>query len=220
MPPKPAPKTDYAQLQQEEIEALEAIYPGDFEEIEIKGPWSSSEKAFRLDLKPLLNPNIQVRISVKFPATYPKTLPIISIDEVKNVREKSIEQIKDLFKHKPKTLLGQQIITAITAEAMDILVDEAEFQLTGETLPTLEEERAQNEAQAAKLAKDQQRRDLEAKDRRKAEADKATQQKIDEEIARGRELGRRKSVDPAPSAQGISSASSSLFCVYAKSRLR
>ena len=215
MPPKPVPKTDYARLQQEEIEALEAIYPGDFQEIKVKGPWSgSSERAFRLELKPLLNPDIQVHISVKFPATYPKTLPIISIDEARNVRQKSVESIRDLFKNIPKSMLGQQIITSLTAEAMETLMDEAEFQLAGETRPTLEEERAQNEAQAAKLAKDQEKRELETKDRLKVEADKAMQQKIDEEIARGRGLGRRKSADPAPSAQGTSSASSSLFLLF------
>lgn len=202
MAPK-APKTDYHKLQDDEIEALKAIYPGDFEEIEVKGPWSgSSEKAFRLHLKPLQNPDIGIRISVKFPATYPKTLPIVNIDDVHNVREKSIASIKHIFKHKPKTLLGEQIITEITSEVMDILVDEAEFQESGATLPTLEEERAGHEAEAAKRAKDQEMRDLELMDRLKAEADEAMQHKIDEEIARGRALGRRRSVDPDPLEQG------------------
>jgi translation initiation factor 2-alpha kinase 4 len=198
-----APKTNYAQLQNDEIEALKAIYPEEFDEIKVKGPWSgSSEKAFRLHLKPLQNPDIGLLVSVKFPATYPKTPPIISIENVHNVRDKSIELIKHIFKDKPKTLLGSVMIFEIASEAMDILVDEAEFQTKGAALPTLEEERAGYEAQAAKLAKEHERRDLELKERLKAAENMAVQQMIDEEISRGREMGRRKSADPPPLGQG------------------
>jgi translation initiation factor 2-alpha kinase 4 len=211
MAPKAAPKTDYAQLQNDEIEALKAIYAEDFDEIKVKGPWNgTSEKAFRLHLKPLQNPDIGLLISVKFPATYPKTQPVISIENVHNVREKSLKSIKHIFEDKPKTLLGSVMIFEITSEAIDILVDEAEFQLKGADLPTLEEERAGYEAQAAKLVKDRERQDVRLKDRLKADADKAMQQKIDDEISRGRE-GRRKSADPTPLSQGTYSILS--FCL-------
>jgi translation initiation factor 2-alpha kinase 4 len=211
---KMASKTDYAKLQDDEIEALKAVYFEDFEEIKVQGPWSSSEKAFRLHLKPLQNPEIGLRLSVKFPATYPKTLPVINIDGVHNVREKSIASIKRILKDKPKTLLGEQIITAIAYEAMDVLVDEAEFQEKGADRPTLEEERAGHEAQAAKLAKEEEMRDLELKDRLRVEADKAMQQKVQEEISRGRDLGRRKSVDPLAQGTHPMSSSSSLFLLH------
>jgi eukaryotic translation initiation factor 2-alpha kinase 4 len=209
MAPKASKKTDYVHLQNEEIEALKAIYLQDFEEIEVKGPWSgSSEKVFRLHLKPLSNPDIGLVISVKFTATYPKTPPILNIENVHNIREKSIDSIKRVFQNKPNTLLGSVMIFEIASDIMDILVDEEEFQAQGAALPTLEEERAGHEALAARLAKEQKIKDLELKEHLKAEADKAMQQLIDEEISKGRELGRRKSVDPLALAQGTSSVSS------------
>jgi hypothetical protein len=113
--------TDYAQLQSEELEALQAIYIDEFEEVEVKGAWSkSTDKAFRLNLK-ASDPEISVVLSVRLTATYPKTAPILSVEKYHEVRDVAQQAIAKVVENRVKELLGEVMIFEISSAIQDIL---------------------------------------------------------------------------------------------------
>jgi translation initiation factor 2-alpha kinase 4 len=114
--------TDYAQLQNDELEALKAIYIDEFEEVEVKGAWSkSSDKAFRLHLKAPSDPEILVILSVRLTATYPKTAPILSVEKYNEVREASQRAITHVLENTVKELIGNVMIFEISSTIQDML---------------------------------------------------------------------------------------------------
>src|SRR6266480_853940 len=98
--PSPGGTTEYVQAQDDEIEALKAIYMDDYEHVETKAAWNKTDRAFKLTLKSSSSEDIYAVILVKFTATYPKTLPLISLDSTNNVRVKTKEEIERLLQSK------------------------------------------------------------------------------------------------------------------------
>src|SRR5579871_115646 len=152
----PGGATGYVQAQDDEIEALKAIYMNDYEDVETKGAWNKTDRAFKLTLKSSSNEDIYAVILVKFTATYPKTAPLISLDTTNNVRVITKEAIEKLLKSKIKDLIGEVMIYELATAVQDILEDEAQNKAHGQAMPSLEEERAKHEAAAINLAKQQE----------------------------------------------------------------
>ena len=127
VPPSPsaaAVRTDYGQAQQEEVEVLQAIYMGEFEEVETKAAWNSSDKAFNIRLKAFSNEGFSLLLCVKLTASYPKTLPILSIKDVSpDLPSEAVDAIRALLRKKPRELLGEVMIHEIATSIQDILED-------------------------------------------------------------------------------------------------
>ena len=194
------PTTNYDELQTEELGSLQAIYMDDFEEIQVKGAWSkSSDKAFRLHLKALSDPDTSIVLSVRFTATYPKSLPILSVEKHNGIRERFRKAIDNILQTKPKELLGEVMIYELAATIQDILEDEAHHKADGDALPTLEEERAKHEADVAEAAEQAAEQDkikqFQQREQEKAEEDRLLQQMVEEELIR-RKQQREKSKPP------------------------
>jgi eukaryotic translation initiation factor 2-alpha kinase 4 len=192
-----ASTTDYAQQQDEELEALQAIYMDDYGEIETKGAWSkTTDKAFKLTLRAFSDANVFVVILVKFTATYPKTLPILTLERVSNVRAKTQRALKQLLATKAKELLGEVMIYEIAVSIQERLEDEAQNKASDLALPTLEEERAMHEAAASTLARqledEKQKKEAEAK----AEEERVLKQMMEDEVNRRKEQKPRKPRNP------------------------
>lgn len=192
------PSTDYTKAQEEEIEVLQAIYMEDYEEIETKGAWSkTSDRAFRLRVRPLEDSETQVTLFVKLTATYPKTAPIISIDDTTKLRDKTRKRIEKLVSTKPRELLGEVMIHEIASSVQEILEDEILAREHDKTLPSLEEERVEREAEAHKLAMKEEAEAEKRKEAERIEEERILKQMVDEEIARRKEV-KRKSRVPGP----------------------
>jgi eukaryotic translation initiation factor 2-alpha kinase 4 len=188
----PAPTTDYVQTQNEEFEVLQAIYMEDFEEIETKSAWSKhSDRAFRLRLKALSDDEIRVALFGKLNATYPKTLPSITVQELVGVRPKTQQKLENLLMTKPKELLGDVMVHEIASAIQDVLEDEAQFKASGEMLPSLEEERVVQEAALSKIAQQQEEEEAKRREEEKAEEDRVLQQMVEEEMNRRRDMKRK-----------------------------
>jgi translation initiation factor 2-alpha kinase 4 len=191
----PAAITNYEQTQNEELEVLQAIYMEDFEEIETKSAWSKhSDKAFRLRLKAMSDDGVRVVLIVRFTATYPKTLPSITVEEGGGVRPKTQKKLETIVKTMPKELLGDVMIHEIASAIGDVLEDEAQFKANGEMLPSLEEERVVQEAALSKFAQQQEEEAAKRRQDKKAEEDRVLQQMVKEEMTRRRDLKRKSKV--------------------------
>ncbi|KAL8772628.1 MAG: hypothetical protein Q9209_002289 [Squamulea sp. 1 TL-2023] len=164
----PPTTTNYAEIQQDEIEVLRSIYMDDFQEEQPKvGAWNkSSDRAFRITLKPAADGEDSIALSFRasLPATYPKTLPKLSLEFAEDVRSTTRAEAERVLRTKPKTLLGTEMIFEITTSLQDVL-DQA-MQVKAENLPTLDEERANQQA----LLTEQAKRLQEEKEKEKAQA--------------------------------------------------
>ncbi|KAF2669022.1 Serine/threonine-protein kinase [Microthyrium microscopicum] len=177
--------TDYAQLQSEELVALEGIYFDQFERVEQKGAWNSSqEPTFKIHLKSDPDEEIRLVLFVKFTLTYPKSPPIITIESSTGVRDKTLKLVMQTIATDVDLRLGDVMIYEIAFAVQGMLDNEAHHKAHGETLTSLEEERAEYEAAAFKAAKEQELKEQEKHAQAQAEEDQNVQRMVAEEMAR------------------------------------
>lgn len=144
-------RTNYSEIQHDEIEALRSIYMDDFIEKEAKtGAWKkAADRAFLINLRNHSQTDEEQRIaltlSVSLPPTYPKSLPRLSLHFGDSFRQKEKKQAQQVISSKPKSLLGSEMIFEIATSLQDILDDNA---TSPKNVPTLDEERAAREATA------------------------------------------------------------------------
>lgn len=190
---------NYAQAQDEEIEALKAIYMDDYEDVETKGAWSKiSDRAFKLSLKAYSNTDINTLLSVRFTATYPKTAPLLKIESTNGLRTKSQKDLEKLIKAKPNELLGEVMIYEIATAIQDVLEDAVAAREEDQAAPSLEEERAVHEAAAEELAKQQEEAELKKREEEQAEEDRILEQMVHEEMSRRKEQKKKNKIISAP----------------------
>lgn len=194
-PKSPATITNYEQTQNDELEVLQAIYMEDFDEIETKSAWSkNSDKAFRLRLKAMSDEGVHVVLLVRFTATYPKTLPNITLENMSELRHKTHAMLENIVKTRPKELLGDVMIHEIASAIGDVLEDEAHFKANGDMLPSLEEERVVQEAASNELARQQEEQEVKRREEEKTEEDRVLEQMVKEEMSKRRDLKRKSRV--------------------------
>ncbi|KAI4287854.1 MAG: hypothetical protein L6R35_002883 [Caloplaca aegaea] len=150
--------TNYAEIQNDEIEALRSIYMEAFEEEEAKvGAWNTtSDRAFRITLKPTDRENDTMTLTVhaSFPATYPKTLPKLSLSFSEAFRHGSRAEAEDVLKAKPRRLLGSEMMFEVTTSLQDLLDQAAQRRV--HDVPALDQERANQQAVVTQQAKEKQ----------------------------------------------------------------
>jgi eukaryotic translation initiation factor 2-alpha kinase 4 len=183
----PPPTTDYAQIQQDEFDAIQAIYPDGFEEIKTKAAWgaASQSKSFRLCLKPFNDTEVAAVITVAFTPSYPRSEPILKLERTHGLRDKTVRAIKNVLLSVPKSSLGQEMIHEITSAIEELLNDEAEHRAKGETLPDLNEERKQK-------VQEQELKRIETKEREETEENRNLQLMVDRERQRQVDNARKK----------------------------
>lgn len=154
--------TNYAAIQEDEIQALRSIYMDDFVEETQAGVWNKKgDRAFRIKLRPSGDEDERgLTLIVSLPPTYPKTEPRLRLECGLNLRQKSRAEAQDILKKRPKTLIDSVMIFDIASTLQDVL---GESPLN---VPTLEEERATREQSARILAmeaeQNQKEKELEA----------------------------------------------------------
>ncbi|KAK8221149.1 kinase-like protein [Phyllosticta capitalensis] len=197
-PSTPAAAT-YAQAQDDEIEALKAIYMEDYEPVETKGAWSkATERAFKLSLKAYSDPETMVVLSVRLTTTYPKSVPLLSIERAAGLRAKHQKEAENIIKSRPKELIGEVMIYEIGTAIQDVLEDAVAARQQDAAMPSLEEERAVHEAAAEELSKKQEEEESKKREEEKAEEDRMLKQMVDEEMSRRKEQKRKNRVFFAP----------------------
>ncbi|KAF2474345.1 kinase-like protein [Lindgomyces ingoldianus] len=192
------------QAQEDEVEVLKAVFMEDFEEVEVRGAWSkTTDRALRLKLKAFSSDDISVTLSAKLTATYPKSLPTLSLKDTEHLRLKTRQRLESLLKTKPKELVGEVMIHEIATSIQDILEDEVAFRDNDSTFVNLGEERAVHEAVAAQIAKQHEEELQKKRNEEKAEEERVLQQMVNDEMRRKEIVAKKKTratgQTPAPS---------------------
>ncbi|ORY09929.1 kinase-like protein [Clohesyomyces aquaticus] len=193
LPPPFDPGDTHEKAQEDEVEVLKAIFMEDFEEVEAKGAWSkTTDRALRLKLKAFSSDDISVTLFVKLTATYPKSLPTLSLEDTATLRLKTRQRLEALLKSKPNELVGEVMIHEIATSIQDVLEDEVTLRENDHALGNLEEERAVHEAAAAQIAKQHEQELQKKRDEEKAEEERVLQQMVSDEMRRKEMLAKKK----------------------------
>ena len=186
---------NYGEAQNEEIEALQAIYMEDYAEVAVKGAWStSSDRSFTLKIRAISDKESYVTLLVRLTATYPKSTPVLEVQGLEGYHERTQKRIQNNVETRPKQLLGEVMISAIADEIQDALEDAVQARQQG-TLPSLEDERASAEEVTAALAKQAEESEARRLEEERAEEERVLQQMVDEEINRREKRKPTKSAD-------------------------
>ncbi|KAL4890080.1 hypothetical protein BDV59DRAFT_195203 [Aspergillus ambiguus] len=179
-----AARTNYQEIHQNEVEALRSIYGDDFEDVQHRrSAWhQSSDLSFKLHLRASSNPDVRLEMLVELPATYPKTYPNLSLENIDDLRQRSRARVLDIIRNKPKELLGSEMIYEIAVSIQDVLEDVAEAQAQDKDLPSLEEERMEQEAAANQRAEQERQEELRKQEAATAEEERALQQLLQDKI--------------------------------------
>ncbi|KAI9297132.1 Serine/threonine-protein kinase [Neoconidiobolus thromboides FSU 785] len=104
------------EIQENEIEALKAIYMDDFEIIESNvRSWKVSKKykEFKIKIKPMdesIRDNVEIYVNIKFPPAYPVIAPEIFLESPKGLSESQYNELKKTIKNKTQELLGSEMV--------------------------------------------------------------------------------------------------------------
>jgi translation initiation factor 2-alpha kinase 4 len=131
-------------------------------------------------------------LCAKITATYPKSLPALTLENATNLRRRTTEKLQTLLRTRPKELLGEVMIHEIATAIQDILEDEIAVRENDGTFENLEAERAVQEAAAAETAKQQEEEMQKKRDEEKAEEERMLQQLVSDEMRRKDLMVKRK----------------------------
>ncbi|KAI1407456.1 serine/threonine-protein kinase gcn2 [Hypoxylon sp. FL1857] len=189
--PDAGPKTQYTEVQNEEIMVLQAIYGDDYIEHKAANTaWKKSEPSFDIRVKALSDEDVAVTLSVVFTATYPKSPPLLSLKDEGNLKESTVFKLQKFIETKPKALIaseqGEPMIHELAQGLQDILEDAAQAKAQGLELPSLEEERAAHEAELARQAREQQEEEERKRQDAMKEEERVMQDMIQKEVDRQR----------------------------------
>ncbi|KAF1964275.1 kinase-like protein [Bimuria novae-zelandiae CBS 107.79] len=188
------PSEALAQVQEDEREVLRAIYMDDYEEVEAKGSWGkTTDRVLRLKLRSFSNDDISCTLCAKITATYPKSLPALSLEDTAHLRLTTLHRLQAMLKKRPKELVGEVMLHDIAASIQDILEDEIAVRENDGTFENLDAERAVQEATAAEVAKQQEEELQKKRNEEKAEEERALQQMVNDEMRRKEILAKRRS---------------------------
>ncbi|KAJ5921242.1 Serine/threonine-protein kinase GCN2 [Penicillium verhagenii] len=157
----PNPTTNYREIHLNEVEALRSIYGDDFQDVENRrSAWQTSDVTFKLHLRASSNPEICLILLVELPATYPKSVPNLSLNNLDDFRDGARSRIQDIVRQKPACLLGSEMIYELAVSIQDILEDVAQAREQNKDLPSLEEERMEQKAAAVERAELEKQEEL------------------------------------------------------------
>lgn len=212
------PSEALAQAQEDEREVLKAIFMDDYQEVEAKGSWGvctrplsmrlaicahvalrvltqsqkTTDRVLRLKLRAFSNDSISCTLCAMITATYPKSLPILNLEDTAHLRLKTLQTLQAMLKRRPKELVGEVMLHDIATSIQDILEDEIAVRENDGTFENLEAERAVQEAAAVELAKQHEEELQKKRNEEKAEEDRALQQMVNDEVRRKELMAKRR----------------------------
>ncbi|EDU40480.1 serine/threonine-protein kinase gcn2 [Pyrenophora tritici-repentis Pt-1C-BFP] len=187
------PSETYEKAQEDEREVLKAVFMDDYVESEARGAWSkTTDRVLRVKLTSLSNDKIFVTLCAKITATYPKSLPTLTLEDCSSLRKNTWDKLYDLLKTRPQELVGEVMIYDIASAIQEILEDEIAVRETDGTYENLDAERAVQEAAAAEQLRQQEEELQRKRDEQKAEKERLLQQQVGDEMRRNDLMAKRK----------------------------
>ncbi|KAK9367122.1 kinase-like domain-containing protein [Lipomyces kononenkoae] len=209
-------KDHYIETQNNEVEALKAIYMDDFSENESTSAWNkTASPSFNISLK--AHPDgaskavVSLVLKVKMTATYPRSLPIISVENPKNIRTSQLKEITDYVNTRPKELVGEEMIYEITSTIQEMLEKiQDKLKSAKETLDDERVRRIEEEKLKARKEAEAQRKFIEQTNQ---EEERVLEEMIKEEMRRRKDKAKenRDRSKPASVIEDDSSEDSVMF---------
>lgn len=216
-------KSQYEDIQDDELIALESIYGEDFRRLETKGgAWKvrlsnlsychrelivlqKAEPSFSIRIKSS-DEELTVTLHVVFVATYPKSPPLLSLKDDDDLRDGTKYKLQKVVETKPKEMAAKEqvMIMDIVDALQEILEDAAKAKAAGKELPSLEEERAIHEMAAAQIAKEQEREEEKKRQDETREEERILSTMVQDELNRQRakaKEAKKKSKPPTASKE-------------------
>lgn len=113
--------SEFVEQQDDEVEALKAIYPEEFESL------TSKPTTFKIHLVP--NPggsgenHVGVALLCEFPETYPDTVPVVKIEVEKGLGKKHSEELQELVNTRATENIGTPSIYVLAEAVREWLLD-------------------------------------------------------------------------------------------------
>jgi translation initiation factor 2-alpha kinase 4 len=152
----------------------------------------TTDRVLRLKLTAFSNEDISITLCAKLTATYPKSLPTLTLEGGSNLRKGTWDKLRALIKTRPHELVGEVMIYDIATAVQEILEDEIAVRETDGTYENLGAERAVQEAVAAEQMKRHEVELLKKRDEEKAEEERVLQQMVGDEMRRKDMMAKRK----------------------------
>ncbi len=183
-------KTEYVNIQNEEIMVLQSIYGDDFIEHKAANTaWKKSEPAFDIRVRASSDQDLTITLGVVLTATYPRSAPLLSLKDDGTIRESTAFKLQKFIETRPKALVessqGEPILFELTQGIQDILEDAAQAKAQG-VERSLEEERAAHEAELARQAREKQEEEERKRQDATKEEERMMQDMIQKEVERQR----------------------------------
>lgn len=138
-----------------------------------------------------------MELLVELPATYPKTIPILSVEWGEGLRGDAKSRIQNILTSKPTELLGNEMIYELAVLIQDVLEDAAVIQARSDAGQSLEEERRAQEVvalqEAERLKQEELRKQQEATKEEEKEYETAFKNQIKLRQREKEQIHRRKS---------------------------
>ncbi|KAK4230422.1 anticodon binding domain of tRNAs-domain-containing protein [Podospora fimiseda] len=182
-------KTQYQELQENEVLALQAIYGDDFiPHAAAHSAWKKTEPSFDIRIRASSDNELAMTLGVVMVATYPKSPPLLTIKDDGDLRESTKFKIQKFVETQPKIWAQEEreMVDGLVEGIREILEEAALKKAQGQELPSLEEERAAHEAELARLAQDEKKLQEEEKEKEMLEEERVLGDMVKEEIARQR----------------------------------
>ncbi|KAL1916270.1 uncharacterized protein VTP21DRAFT_5887 [Calcarisporiella thermophila] len=183
------------ELQNNEVEALQAIFMDDYEPLIASTPWKivTNFPEFKLHLWPLgddqLKKYVSVDLCVRFTRTYPNTLPELRLDNPRGLSASQVQELQQQITRLSKKLLGQEMIYEIAMLIQDYITNNNsaarvnQLSFHDEMLNRLEKTTKEEQ----KRAMEERKRQDELEEQLENEMNMNLSQKIMEEIQRKEE---------------------------------
>ncbi|KAF7546777.1 hypothetical protein G7046_g9206 [Stylonectria norvegica] len=207
--PEIANKTQYDEIQQNEVLALEAIYGEDFVmHTATHSAWKRTEPSFDIRIKASSDDEFAVTLGFVMTATYPKTPPVLTMKEM-DLKEVTQYKLQKFIETKPKIFAQeeQEMVDRIVEGVRDILEDAAQAKANGKHLPSLEEERERHEASLAKLAQQQQEEEEKKRSEETKEEERVIAEMLQQQLDRQRQKAKESKRRPNGSSEQQPTAS-------------
>ncbi|GAA5862450.1 hypothetical protein JCM3774_002522 [Rhodotorula dairenensis] len=183
---------DLDELQEREIEVVQAIYGDDFQQAESRTAWKTVNAAheFRVCVRPVdedLKDKVSVWLRFKLPKRYPKVAPNISLEEPKGLSNQHVSHLAALLQREASGRLGDEMLYELCSQAASYITERHVDSVRG-AQPSLEDQRRKRGEEQAKASEEVKLREQALREQREAEEAARLSHLISEDVRKKEEL--------------------------------
>ncbi|GAA5860143.1 hypothetical protein JCM8547_009200 [Rhodosporidiobolus lusitaniae] len=182
---------EFREVQERELEVLEAIYGEDFQKAESRTAWKTVNAVheFRVCIRPVeedLKDKVLVWIRFKLPQRYPKVAPTMTAEDAKGLSSKHLTQLLTSLQKEASSRLGEELLYDLCTQAATFITERHVDSVRGsqQSLGDQRKTRAEQQSKATREASDRAKA---LKEQQEAEEAARLSQLISEDVRRKEE---------------------------------